>query len=353
MGKTDIEWTDKVWNPVTGCTKVSAGCANCYAAGIAKRFWGNRKFEDVKMHKDRLEQPLNWRKPYRVFVNSMSDLLHDDVPASFLAEVFNVMASATLECKCRKGKHDRDEDNPCWTGDPHTFQILTKRAARLPLIWDEISLEIDDLWPSEAPLPLAMEVDHWPLPNVWLGVSVENQKTANERIPLLLKTPAAVRFLSVEPMLERIDIRKYLVHWQCAACDTRVFYHGLDLEKQECECGTGKGKWMVNNGQLPNGKIGWVVCGGESGPGARPFNIEWARDLMKQCKDVGVPFFMKQLGAKPFLHSNPDEPAGTFGGIPLKTVDRFEFFKLKSRKGGNMAEWPEDLRVREFPPSNQ
>lgn len=210
MAKTKIEWTETVWNPVTGCSKVSQGCKNCYAETIAKRFWGDRKFTDVICHEDRLEQPLHWKKPRMIFVNSMSDLFHEDVPFEFIDRCFNVMSAC----------------------DWHTYQVLTKRPERM-----------NEFFGKHNP----------PSRNVWLGVSVEDQTTADERIPLLLQTPASVRWISAEPLLERINITKYL------------------------------------------GKLDWVVVGGESGQSKRPFEIFWAQDLYNQCLGYKKPFFMKQV----------------------------------------------------------
>jgi protein gp37 len=201
---TNIEWTDATWNPVTGCTKVSAGCKNCYAEGVAHRFWttqygGARKFTDVRTHADRLDEPLRSRKPRRVFVNSMSDLFHDSVPDAFIDQVFAVMALAPR----------------------HTFQVLTKRPARMLAYCrtlgrhhetDRVSLTAKAR-DGENGFRWILGANGWHLPNVWLGVSCENQATADERIPLLLQTPAAVRFLSCEPLLGPID----LAGWGAAA----------------------------------------------------------------------------------------------------------------------------------------
>lgn len=205
MSTTAIEWTDRVWNPVTGCTKVSQGCKHCYAETVANRFWATqypdfarkehpsnwqvmngddrrpRRFTDVLCHPERLQEPLSWRKPSRVFVNSMSDLFHEDVPDDFIARVFDTMALAPK----------------------HTFQILTKRPARMLAVV-----------PTLAARHTAQDGSGWPLANVWLGVSTENQETANERIQLLLQTPAAVRFVSAEPLLEEVDISEWL-HCPC------------------------------------------------------------------------------------------------------------------------------------------
>ena len=218
MTKTKIEWADRVWNPVTGCTKVSAGCANCYAERIAKRFWGERPFGEVRCHPERLEDPLKWRKPARVFVNSMSDLFHPSVDKDFIGDVFRVM---------QKTPH-------------HTYMILTKRPKDM-LYWFNL-----------------MNAERF-LENVWLGVSVEDQEEAYERIPYLLNTPAAVRFVSVEPMLGPVNIVRALL-------------------------------------STPKGVINWVICGGESGPGARPMHPDWVRSLRDQCQEAKAPFFFKHWG---------------------------------------------------------
>jgi protein gp37 len=222
-GKTSIEWTDAVWNPVTGCTKVSAGCRNCYAESIAKRFWGDRKFTEVQCHPDRLDEPLHWKKPSLVFVNSMSDLFHKDVPDEFIERIFSTMYNAKQ----------------------HIFQILTKRPKRM---LDFISR--------------SAYLSNNPPPNIWLGVSVEDQNTAEERIPDLLYTPAAVHFVSCEPLLENIDL-------QLEGRNFRI----LEL----------------------NQHIDWVIAGCESGPKRRPANADWLRSLQRQCNRASVPFFLKQM----------------------------------------------------------
>ena len=235
MTKTSIEWTDETWNPVTGCDKVSPGCDNCYAEGIANRFAGTPQFPNgfgVTLRPDRLDQPFHWRKPRRVFVNSMSDLFHDDVPDEFIARVWMTMHIAS----------------------EHTFQILTKRPGRMRS-WVE-------RWTSgRIPHP---DTGHAVpgrvvAPNIWLGVSAENQHWANVRIPLLLDTPAAVRFLSAEPLLGPIDI----------FANSRIDRDpGLD----------------------------WVIVGGESGRGARPMHPNWVRMLGSECDRTGIAFLFKQWG---------------------------------------------------------
>lgn len=181
--RSNIEWTDATWNPVTGCTKVSPGCDHCYAETLAERFRDTpgHYYEngfDVQLRPEKLDQPLRWTRPRRIFVNSMSDLFHDQVPDEYIAKVFAVMARA----------------------EQHTFQLLTKRHGRMR------SLLSDDAFPDAVVRELGGGLGGWPLPNVWLGVSVENQQWADTRIPALLETPAAVRFLSMEPLLGPVDL---------------------------------------------------------------------------------------------------------------------------------------------------
>lgn len=296
-----IEWTDATWNVVTGCTKVSPGCANCYIERTPAFRIAGRKFvkgaTDLRMHEDRLEQPLHWKKPRRVFVNSLSDLFHPDVPDEFIVQVFAVMALCPQ----------------------HTFQVLTKRPERMrALLSDDgfrgnvaefitVILEDCDLPPSLRWDPLARRTDDaratcpdvegedWPLPNVWLGVSVENQRWL-ERVDVLKDIPAAMHFLSLEPLLE-------------------------DL------------------GALILDGIEWVIVGGESGPDARPCRLSWIRSVVRECQRQYVPCFVKQIGARPLIESKHDSPLPDVVCVATRT----------DRKGGNPAEWPADLRVREFP----
>jgi protein gp37 len=205
---TTIEWTNRTWNPVTGCTKVSQGCKHCYAERLADRFWGDRPFTDVRVHPERLDQPMSIRRPSMIFVNSMSDLFHSDVEEIFIRQVFDVMV------RCPR----------------HTFQVLTKRSERLATLGQQLP---------------------WP-PNIWMGVSVESEDEI-QRIDHLRAAPAAVRFLSLEPLigpLPKLDLRG----------------------------------------------IHWVIVGGESGPQARPMDGKWVRSIRRQCRAAGVPFFFKQWG---------------------------------------------------------
>lgn len=252
---TGIEWTDETWNPVTGCTKVSEGCEHCYIETTPPFRMQGRRFDlptiggttGVQLHPERLEHPLHWRRPRRVFVNSLSDLFHDDVGLGFLAEVFAVMA---LACA-------------------HVFQVLTKRPRRMQALLTRGDFQTS-IWLAAERRAGGMPDLAWPLPNVWLGVSVESQKWADQRIPLLLETPAAIRFLSCEPLLGPVDLY-----------DSAV----APLQRFPDE----------PNDQA--GRIDWVIAGGESGPGARPMHPDWVRGLRDQCVAAGVPFFYKQTGA--------------------------------------------------------
>lgn len=279
MSKTSIAWTDTVWNPVTGCTPVSAGCANCYARSMASRFWGDREFSSVQCHENRLTDPLRWRKPRRVFVDSMGDLFHEDVPDAFIDQVFAVMALCPQ----------------------HTFQVLTKRPKRMHGYLTATDVEVRVLDGARQELvqtragdsyPCPTDYPGWPVPNVWLGVSVENQATVDERIPPLLQTPAVLRFVSCEPLLGPINLRE-MAHrddWHVDALDTP------DRSR----------------------RLGWVIVGCESGPRRRKVSEDAIRSLFAQCRDAGVPCFVKQL-------------------------------EVNGRVSHDPAEWPEDLRVREYP----
>ncbi len=322
--KTGIAWTDASWNPVTGCTKVSQGCKHCYAEREWARLSANpkatayygRAFTDVACHDDRLDQPLRWSKPRMIFVNSMSDLFHEDVPDAFIDKVFAVMALAPQ----------------------HTFQVLTKRPERM-LRWFDPGYDNREHAVGQAmrEIAAARGDDHsglpeWPLPNVWLGVSIEDQTAADERIPLLLQTPATVRWVSAEPLLERVEIG-FAMPWRVAGAA-----YGQTLD--------------------------WVVVGGESGPNARPMHAEWVRKLRDDCAAADVPLFMKQLGyryidkAQRVMGSGcrdslrfPHDPvredslwSAETGGYGIYRIKR-----LAHRAGADMAEWPTDLHLREWP----
>lgn len=255
---TEIAWTDETWNPTTGCDRVSPGCDNCYALTLAKRLkaMGQEKYQrdgdprtsgpgfGLTVHPDALDLPLRWKKPRRVFVNSMSDLFHPDVPTEFIARVFTTM-----------GRSER-----------HTFQVLTKRPQRMAkvvnrLAWRDCIYPDGLLGPCDLSISTAYFLDgegEEPLPNVWLGTSVENQRYADLRIPHLLATPAAVRFLSVEPMLGPVELSG----------------------------------WLFDGAP----RIDWVIVGGESGPGARLMREEWVEQIIHDCRAANVAVFVKQLG---------------------------------------------------------
>jgi protein gp37 len=361
---TSIEWTStvnpdgtvtkgKTWNPVRGCSVVSPGCVNCYAMKFAHRFSGAGKpYEGltkqtkagpqwtgvVRYVHDEVAAPLRWRKPARVFVNSMSDLFHEGVTDAQLIEIFAVMANCP----------------------EHTFQVLTKRPDRMRpfltrLRW-RVGLAVVDIYGTPslfARLPYvdryedfwerlgsgggqpAKELDGFVAPNVWLGVSVENQVTAEARIPWLLETPAATRFVSYEPALGPVDFTD-LVQIAAEGYRPQVSIDAL------------RGHVKGPDDILPT-RLSWVIVGGESGPGARPFDIAWARSVVAQCREAHVPVFVKQLGALPIEEQRAGHPSW-----PLDPTWRWMDGKcsspnLKDRKGGDMDEWPEDLRVREFP----
>ncbi len=223
-----IEWTDETWNPVTGCTRVSPGCDHCYMFALYPRLtaMGVPGYEgnpgEVRLLPERLEVPLNWGRPRRVFVNSMSDVFHPRVPFEFVTRIFEVMREASAQ----RG---------------HVFQVLTKRPGRAVAWWDRNQDRYEGVWPA----------------GVWIGTSVENQKYA-PRITVLARLPAAVRFVSAEPLLGRVDLREWLLR----------------------------------------GDVQWVIAGGESGRSARPMDLDWVRDLRDQSVEAGVAFFLKQLGGR-------------------------------------------------------
>lgn len=337
---TDIEWTDETWNPTVGCSRVSAGCEHCYAEGVAHRGLrpehkgltvmgkhGPRWTGEVRLLPERLAAPLSWRKPRKVFVDSMSDLFHVDVPFEYIAAVFGVMAASRQ----------------------HTYQVLTKRPerAREWFAWlaSERERRLAEAPPRDPALPPfeltprdvcaqaarahGMSVGAlpsayngpWPLPNVWIGTSCENQAAANERIPELLQCPAAVHFVSAEPLLGRIDFREIT--------------DGSWFDKEGAnmyDAMNGRSYWRTGDTGVGGGpKIDWIIAGGESGSRARPCCIEWIAHIVGQCQAAGVACFVKQLGS----HSWEEDPNG-----PMN---------LQDSKGGDPSEWPEPLRVRQLP----
>lgn len=328
MNKTSIEWTDYTWNPIrarrilasiecdcpcdlcgagqihcgkapcdarrsgTFCTRISPGCTNCYASVINKRFGNGLEYtvpnlERIEFYLDEkiLAQPLKQKKPARIFVGDMFDLFHEQIPVAFIAEVLRVALKTPR----------------------HTFQFLTKRAERMRVLVNNAQ-------------------EHWGVTfgdHMHFGVSVEDEERACERIPDLKNTRACVRFLSVEPMLEAVDLES---------------------------------PWDEEGNQPLIEGVDWVICGGESGPGARPFNLAWAESLLAQCRDASVPFFMKQLGSVPMMDDSVWRACCDAGRVPLlaarnaqKVPARAVALSMRDRKGGDPSEWPESLRVREFP----
>lgn len=261
---TGIEWTDATWNP--------GQWGHGFATRTSK---GGRWTGRVELIPDRLEEPMKWRKPRRIFVNSTSDLFHEELPDAAIDHVFAVMAL------CPR----------------HTFQVLTKRPERMRAYLSALASAED--WPGRPGRIIQTGEDshicvRFPLQNVWFGTSVEDQATANERIPHLLATPAAVRFVSAEPLLGPID------------------FTGIDDPGGEINALSGWTEWKKDAGP----KLAWAIVGGESGPGARPMHPDWVRSIRNQCAAAGVPFFMKQMSG------------------PIKA---------------RMPAIPEDLMVREFP----
>lgn len=317
---TKIEWTEMTWNPIVGCSVTSPGCTNCYAMrqahrlshnpatphyhGTAKMSRGGPVFTGavgIASH-SALIAPITRKKPTLYFVNSMGDPFHENVPDAWIDRMFAVMALAPQ----------------------HTFQVLTKRAARMREYFEDMEFgRISDMMhemdhpADEAAIEYATDrldllTMPRPLPNVWLGVSVEDQSRADERIPDLLATPAAVRFLSCEPLLGPVDLtsitapkgtlRPYLARVDAlSGCCQSIEHHSND--------------WF----RMPHA-LDWIICGGESGPGARPMHPDWARSLRNQCGAAGVRFFFKQWG---------DWAPGLVAGPNMRTIDAAHWWDEK------------------------
>lgn len=317
MGKTPIEWTDFSINPIRArlggavghyCEKVSPGCKNCYASRLQPRFrmppFQEQRHEGVEPFLDasKLQEVLRRKKPTRWFWCDMSDLFGEWVPFEWIAACFGVMAATPQ----------------------HTHQVLTKRPARALEFFEWLEArQVSQMGlPEETPDVARKALNgalwmNWPLPNVWLGVSAEDQQRADERIPLLLQCPAAVRFVSAEPLLGPIDF-------------TGIDFPGLNMApagRFDALAGGGRGTdtpWRID----------WVIVGGESGPGARPCNVQWIRSLVQQCRAAEGPVFVKQLGPR------------AYETLPHGATS---WLRPRDRKGGDMSEWPADLRVRQFP----
>ena len=279
MANTKIAWADKVWNPVVGCSKVSPGCQNCYAERMAKRLaniWYAKGHEAnaerygeivnylgnwmgrVSLFPERLNEPLGWRKPRRIFVNSMGDLFHENVPTGFVSDVFRIME------RCPQ----------------HTFLILTKRPERMKQLLNGVVT--------------GRETEH--RKHIWLGVSAENQQAFDERTELLSQIPAAVRFVSIEPMLGEIKMGRLV-----------FFREGFSPPQFQEE-------------MIGRKRIDWIIAGCESGPGRRPANLDWFRSLRDQCVAAGVPFFLKQAVINGKLVEMPELDGQVWAQYPGEAI---------------------------------
>lgn len=353
---THIEWTDATWNPITGCSVISPGCTNCYAmrlAGTRLKDHPSRRgltqhtkagpvwTGEVRFNEGWLDQPLRWKKPRRIFVCAHGDLFHEDVPDAWIDQVFARMALSRR----------------------HTYQVLTKRAARMRAYLTEAGPRV---WAIATRNPVLSTpgmqwngLEHWPLPNVWLGVSAEDQPRADERIPELLATPAAVRWVSIEPMVGPVDLRPWLSEDDgCESCDdgeglgrNRCSYDNIPREEQCPRMravfthpegppdADGIPAWIARQRVT----LDWIVLGGESGPAARPIRAAWAREVRDACAAAGVPFFFKQWGAwLPFpIQSNCVHGDGA-GGLAVRTDG-------KTYRGRQVQTWTDtgDHRVAE------
>jgi protein gp37 len=298
---TEISWTDRTWNPIRGCTRVSDGCRHCYAERMAYRFSGPGKpYEglvkkvgnearwtgEIKLVEKDLELPYSWLKPQRVFVNSMSDLFHEKVPFAYVDRVIEVMAGA----------------------DTHTYQILTKRPARMLEYFKTRYTE----QVATKPILMSRETNlciDWPQPHIWFGVSVENQAVADERIPLLLQLPAAIRFLSCEPLLGPLSLRSTPM-----GTDPFVVRNWLEYNQRVHD---------DKFNPITYNRIDWVIVGGESGPGARPMHPDWPKTLRDQCTAARVPFHFKQWGAWVAKALHPDYPPQSDFGTLTRSGEWF------------------------------
>jgi protein gp37 len=325
----------------------AGGCLNCYAARTALR-WpdsglavmrpsGPRWTGKVELVEKHLADPLRWRSPKRVFVNSMSDLFHDALPDEAIDRVFAVMALCPQ----------------------HTFQVLTKRPDRMLVYVSNLTFARLRIWMNRADgLPDIIRRGIKPLPNVWLGVSCENQATADARIPLLLQTPAAIRFVSYEPALGPVDF-------------TRLSFDLSDVTHELIAMRVARGEAVTRESYENYPKAIWinaltggnpaaklpgldqVIVGGESGPGARPLDIAWARQTVEQCSAASVACFVKQLGSVPVMSEKVWSAASTVKILASRNSRKVAGdqvpIHLNDRKGGSPEEWPEDLRIRQFP----
>ncbi len=357
---TQIEWTDATWNPVTGCSLASPGCTNCYAMhlagtrlkneakrrGLTREVNGNHVWTgEVRFNEQWLDQPLRWKRPRMIFVCAHGDLFHESVPDDWIDRIFAVMALSPQ----------------------HTFQVLTKRSARMRDYFRETTgwrARVAELLNDLKPSPLWNGNVHqgWQnlhgrpdgLPNVWLGVSVEDQQRADERIPDLLATPAAIRWISAEPLLGPVDLTRIMEAGrdECFRGEPKIVktldgrrwsetrgnlnsltghYWGEDLIDGRWEDWLGEGERSPGFGQPGYYKpLDWVAVGGESGPGARPMHPDWARSLRDQCAAAGVPFFFKQWGEWVVRAA-----AGVYDACPS---DQRHFARVGKKRAGRLLD---------------
>jgi protein gp37 len=332
QGEHGITWTDETWNPTRGCSRVSEGCRNCYAERFAVRVPGYGPFVKltsvgplwtgkVELIPERLTAPLHWKKPRRVFVNSMSDLFHEALPDEAIDKVFAVMALCPQ----------------------HTFQVLTKRPERMRKWfahgkqpgWTHREGWVLNEIKQRQPNRLTIQ---WPLANIWLGVSVEDQATADERIPLLLQTPAAVRFVSYEPALGPVDFTRFLIPIYTVS--------GRRGKSQETAIALHQ---LARAAALENGipLLDWIIVGGESGPHARPAHPEWLRAVRDQCQVAGVPFFFKQWGE--WWHDDTQPVPDDLRRLPVIEKDGANMYRVGKQAAGALLdgrEWREFPEVR-------
>lgn len=330
MGKTSIEWTDYTFNPWIGCQRVSPGCEHCYAEALVKRapalvlghgyhigtpgrlpIWGplapRRITSDAYW-----EQPKRWNRlaekaggRKRVFCASMADVFEAKLVGGERLDEF------------RTRLWDLIEQTPFLD-----WMLLTKRPRNILHM-------VPAKWISDPPSEV-LRTDRWPT-NVWVGCTVEDQHRADDRLPHLLQVPAPVRFVSYEPALEAVDFAPW-----------------LSVHNPSCFWCYGRGEMPGTGERCPSiSGIDWLIVGGESGPGARPFDLAWARSAVAQCRDAGVPVFVKQMGSRPY--DGVETCSVKYGPNQIDVEDRPRWLKLADPKGGDMEEWPEDLRIREFP----
>lgn len=342
MSTSRIEWTDATWNPIVGCTRCSPACDHCYAVRMAHRLGSNPQTPqykgltrmttsgpdwtgEVRCLPGELSRPLKWRESRRIFVGSMTDLFHPAVPFEFLDRIFAVMALCPQ----------------------HTFQVLTKRPERM-----REYMGLGDRGPLEA---LSKEVGAkqgylpWPLPNVWLGTTIWDQDSADRNVSVLLDTQAAVRFVSAEPMLGPVDMDKWIGSnggvGRCDVCG-QPYSEAHPTSQVHARCANQKcprgndGEWYASVSYRPS--ISWVICGGETGPGARPMHPDWVRSLRDQCKGAGVAFFFKSWGEwAPWDDDNWSIPAGADDVLAHDRaiqINGVEFLRVGKKAAGRILD---------------